>query len=46
MTNAPSAEFETEEREVELIHRSLLTTLDHCACANPSLKTETAGRAV
>ena len=42
MTNAPSAEFETEERAVEPIHRSLLTTLDHCARANPRLKTEIA----
>jgi hypothetical protein len=42
MTNAPSAELETEERAVASIHRSLLTTLDHCACANPGLKTEIA----
>ena len=42
MTNAPSAELESEERAVEPIHRALLTTLDHCACANPSLKTEIA----
>jgi hypothetical protein len=42
MTNAPSAELETEERAVEQIHRSLLTTLDHCSCANPKLRTEIA----
>jgi hypothetical protein len=42
MTNAPSAELETEERAVEPIHRALLTTLDQCAYTNPMLQTEIA----
>ena len=43
MTNAPSAKFvETEERAVEPVRRALLTTLDHCARAEPTLRTEIA----